>query len=940
MSKPSASKKFMSASWVGICAMVALAAVVGISGSASLRSRHASPSAQPATASAKPATAFTADQHGRVQASLDKLPLAFEANQGQTDPQVKYMARGNGYTVFLTANETVFAMSSQAPPPHSAKHGWGVPSVAGPATAKQAPAAIYMTPIGGNSQPQISAGSELPGRTNYFIGSDPSKWQQGVKHYATVSYRDVYPGVDMAFHGQQRQLEFDFVVGPGADAGRIAMGFTGAKKLSIDASGNLLLASAAGDVVLHKPVAYQEKDGKRELVDVGFEVKNSREAAFTLGAYDHQQELVIDPSLSYATYVGGAGEDEAFAITLDGSGNAYVTGQTKSISFNGKPAGPNFNVFVTKVNSTGTGFTYTDIFEATGGGTNCSASGTGSCSGNAIAVDGSGNAYVAGSATAGFPTLSAFQAVFQGGTSDAFALKLNSSGTLLYSTYLGGNGSDIANGIAVDGSGNAYVAGETHSTNFPLSSSPIQSTQSGDDAFVTKIDSTGLTLAYSTYLGGSSGNLASGIALDSSNNAYVTGITVSADFPTTGGVVQPLPGGGGEDDGFVTEVKADGSAWVYSTYLGGSGVDDALSIAVDAAGEVYVTGNTNSANFPTVNAAQTALGGASATNVFVTKLNAGGTALLFSTYYGGTLDDAGTGIALDSFGDAYVTGRTTSSNYPTSSSFQSALSGTSDAFVTEFSNTGFVVYSSYLGGTGTENGSLSGADTSGPVGAIAIDSTSNAYLAGSTASTTGFPATGGAQASYGGGSADGFVAKVGAAPADFSVSVSPTSASTTPGQSASGVTVTVSSVNASYGQAVALSCTGLPVGAGCNFTSASLTPTATAATTSLTITTTGATGAMNRSSNLVYAMWLPVVGLSLVGMGFSSAGSRRKKMLGFLLLGIVMALLFLLPACGGSSGGTGGGGCTGCTPAGSYTVTVSGAGGGATHSAPFALKVN
>jgi hypothetical protein len=944
VSKPSASKKFMPAGWfssslvarsIVVCSIIALVAVaaIGIAGSASLRSHRASASAQPVAAAAKQAPALNA--RGRVQASMATLPLAFEANQGQTDPQVKYMARGNGYTVFLTANDTVFAMSQASPSRLSGRHGLSAASHP-VATAKQVPAAIHMKPVGGNSHPQIAAGRELPGRTNYFIGSDPSKWQQGVKQYATVSYRDVYPGVDMAFHGQQRQLEFDFVVAPGANPGRIAMGFTGAKKLSVDAAGDLLLASATDDVVLHKPVAYQEKDGKRELVEAAFDVKSNREAAFSLGTYDHQRELVIDPSLSYATYVGGASEDEAFAIALDGSGNAYVTGQTNSLAFNGKPAGPNFNVFVTKVNSTGTGFGYTDIFEATGGGTNCSAAGTGNCSGNAIAVDGSGNAYVAGSATAGFPTLSAFQSGFGGGTSDAFALKLNSSGTLVYSTYLGGSGNDDANAIAVDGSGNVYVAGETHSTNFPLSPSAIQSTESGDDAFVTKINSSGTTLAYSTYLGGSSTNLATGIALDSSNNAYVTGITDSSDFPTTSGVVQATAGGA--DDGFVTEVKADGSAWVYSTYLGGSGTDDALGIAVDSAGEAYVTGSTNSTNFPTANPAQSALGGSSATNVFVTKLNAGGTELVFSTYYGGNLDDAGAGIALDSFGDAYVTGTATSSNYPVTSG-GGTLSGASDALVTEFSNTGFVVYSTFLGGSGTENQEVEEGITTGPFGAIAVDSSSNAYLAGMTASTD-FPASAGAaQATYGGGLNDGFVAKVGAAPADFSVAVSPTSASVTPGQSASAITITVSSVNASYGQAVALSCTGLPTGAGCNFTSGSLTPTATAVTTSLTITTTGATTAMYGSSKIFYAMWLPVVGLSLIGMRFSSTGSRQKRLLGFLLLGLVMTSLFLLPACGSSSGG-GGGGCTGCTPAGSYTVTVSGAGGGATHTAPFKLTVN
>ncbi len=653
-----------------------------------------------------------------------------------------------------------------------------------------------------------------------------------------------------------------------------------------------------------------------------------------MGSYDRSRELVIDPSLSYATYLGGSAEDEAFAIALDGSGNAYVTGQTKSPSFGGKSAGPNFDVFVTKINSTGTALVYTDILAATG-------TGSGDCSGNAIAVDSTGNAYAAGSATQGFPTLSAFQTIFGGGGStgtptDAFVLKLNPSGTLVYSTYLGGDGDDSANGIAVDGSGNAYVAGGTQSTNFPLKSA-IQSSHSGDDAFVTKVDSTGTSLGYSTYLGGSSTNVATGIALDSSSNAYVTGITDSSDFPTTSGDAQTTYGGA--DDGFVTEVKADGSAWVYSTYIGGSGTDDALGIAVDAAGEAYVTGSTNSSNFPTANAAQAALGGNSATNVFVAKLSAGGTAFLFSTYYGGNLDDAGAGIALDSFGDAYVTGTATSSNYPVTSGGGS-LNGTSDALVTEFSNTGFVVYSGLMGGSGTENQEIAGTNLTGPFGGIAVDSSSNAYLAGMTASTTGFPVTSGVdQATYGGGLNDGFVAKVNAAPADFSLALSPQTTSIAAGQTTSGITVTVSSVNSSFGQPVSLACSNVPAHAACQFTSTPLTPGSSAATSTLTISTNGSSSSRLLTPNTIgmgmfYAMFLPIGGIAVGGGSLS----RRKRLFGFLALGVILMGLLMLPACGGSGSSGGGGGTN--TPAGSYTVTVSGQGGGATHSAILTLTVN
>lgn len=931
MLKPSAAGTFKSAVWIVLVSSVAVAllATAGIAVSAHMRTSHRSAAAQPA--SAQPT--LNAEQRSRIQAGFGALPLAFEANQGQTDPQVKYMARGNGYTVFLTGNDTVFALQSSPAASVGSKQGFH-PTTHPTSKAANKTAAIRMHLIGGNAEPQVAAVNQLPGVTNYYRGSDPSKWQTGVKQYAGVSYQNVYPGVDMTFHGEQRQLEFDFVLAPGANPAPINLGFSGALKISADASGNLLLSSAAGNVVMHKPVAYQEKDGQRQIVKAAFVQESSNRVGFSLGAYDRSRQLVIDPALTYATYLGGIAEDEAFAIALDSTGNAYVTGQTKSPSFDGKVAGPNFDVFVTKVNSGATAFVYTDILAATG-------TGAGDCSGNAIAVDGAANAYVAGSATKGFPTLAGYQTTYGGGTNDAFVLKVSAAGTLLYSTYLGGSSGDNANGIALDGSGNAYVVGQTTSSDFPLGAAPIQSTNPSGDGFVTKINSTGSSLLYSTYIGGTSGpSLATAIALDSSSNAYVAGITDASDFPMTSGVVQGTFGG--TEDAFVTEVKADGSAWVYSTYLGGSATDDALGIAVDSAGEAYVTGNTQSTNFPTVNAAQKALGGNSATNVFITKLNAGATALLFSTYYGGTLDDEGTGIALDSFGDAYVTGRTTSSNYPVSNSFQATLSGSSDAFVTEFSNTGFVEYSSYLGGTGTENDSLSGSDSQGPVGAIAVDASSNAYLAGATASTTSFPiATGVAQLNYGGGLSDAFIAKVAAAPADFSVAVSPTSISTTQGQPTSAITVTVSSVNSSYGQAVALSCSGAPTGAKCAFNSASLTPTTTAQTTTFTLSTNGSSAASARTSGLVYAMWLPIVGLSLIGMRFSSTDSRRKRVLGFLLLGVVMAMLFILPACGGGSGGGGGGGgCSGCAAKGTYTVTVSGQGGGATHSAPLTLTID
>ena len=879
-------------------------------------------------------------RQGQVSSRLEALPLAFEPNVGQTDPQVKYMARGNGYTVFLTENETVFALTGSSSSASTPTKRLGARLAAESRVQVRHTANVGMRLVGANSNPHFVASDELPGILNYYVGPDSKKWREGIKTYAQVSHKDVYPGVTMAFYGKQKQLEFDFVIAPGADPKPIQLKFSGAR-LATDNSGNLVLSSTGGDVILHKPVAYQDEDGKRQSVDVAFLTKDANTVALRLGNYDRARELVVDPALTYATYLGGSAEDEAFGVAIDGSGNVYVTGQTSSPSFGGKAAGPNLDVFVSEVNPTGTALVYTSIFSATG-------TGASNCSGNGIATDSAGDAFVGGSASVGFPT-TILQTAFGGGSGtaplDGFVLKLApATGALTYSTYLGGSGNDTVEGIAVDTASppNVFVAGVTTSTDFPsASSSPIQSSNGGtQDAFVTKIAGSFNSIGFSTYLGGSSGDLATGIALDGSGNAYVTGITVSSNFPTTAGSLQTTAPG--PDDSFVTEIKGDGSSIVYSTYLGGSGSDDALGIAVDSAGEAYVTGGTNSSDFPVVNAAQSTLGGSSALNVFVSKLTADGSGLLFSTYWGGSQSDEATGIALDSFGDAYVTGRTTSSNYPTSGSpFQGSLSGSSDALIAEFSNTGFVVYSSFLGGTGTENG-LAGLDAQSALGAITVDSTGNAYIAGATASTTSFPVTTGVyQKLYGGGAADGFVAKVGPAPADFSVAVSPSTISTTSGQTTSAITVTVSSVNSSYGQSVTLSCGGLPAKGVCNFSPASVTPGTTSQTSSLTIGTGGSSSARvlfpgnDHLRNMLLAALLPVFGLAF----FVPINSRSGRLRGTIFVGLVVLALITLPACGGSSGGGGGGGGGGTTP-GSYSITVIGTASSTTHSAPLSLKVN
>lgn len=952
MSKPNASTKFKLAGWAVLGSIIAVAvlAAAGIAGSASLRAHRGSAAAKPVAAAQAPA--LSAEQRGRVQASLGTLPLAFEANQGQTDPRVKYMARGNGYTVFLTANDTVFSLQSLAKESSakavatrvSGKQQFGKarPTPA----ANDVTAAIRMHLIGGNSHPQITAGDQLPGHSNYFIGNDRSQWHSNVAQFARVSYPDVYPGVNLTYYGKQKQLEFDFIVAPGASVAPIRLAVSGAKHISTDDSGNLVLASSAGNVLLHKPFAYQQRDGDRQPVDARFVLQAHNQISLEMGRYDRSRELVIDPSVSYATYLGGSFEDDAYGIAIDTNGDAYVTGQTTSANFPTVAGGFKitnsgvFDAFVTKISSDGSSLLYSTYV-----------GGSGQDSGNAIAVDGSGNAFVAGgTGSADFPHTGGFQTTLKGGF-DAFVFELNSAGTaLIYSTYIGGTGNDFASGIAIHG-GNAVIVGSTSSSDFPTLN-PIQSSINGSsNAFVTEVNGSGNALVYSTYLGGGSGDFAAAVAVDSAGNAYVTGATSNSTFPVTSSAFQKTCGSdgtcnGGLPDAFVTVINAAGSGYVYSTFLGGEGIDQGLGIAVDAAGDAYVTGLTQSpVHFPLKAALQPTYGGNQ--DAFVTELNPSGTALIYSTFLGGTLSDAGAGIAVDANHNAYVTGQTNSMDFPRQSATQGTLGGANDAFVTEINASGSaLLFSTYLGGTLNENTNTAGANLSA-IGAVAVDSTgANIYVAGNTASTN-FPATPLAKQKTNGGGTDAFVAKYAQTGSGSSFTVTNGALSVTsgnPGVSATS-TITVTSVGG-FNSAVTLACSVTPVvtkGPTCSFTpSNSVTPPANStATAALNVSTVAASAMLNRpmdrNSRMLYSLFLPLFGITLLAAGVGSAGPRRRKLFGLLMLGLILTGLLVMPACGGSSNNTGGGN-TG-TPAGSYTITVTGTSGGTTVTGTPALTL-
>jgi len=643
------------------------------------------------------------NQRAKIVEGYGKLPLAFEANQGQSDSQVKFLSRGAGYSLFLTSADAVLALQ-----PSAVSHRRSV---------------LRMELLNANPNSVVTGQDELPGKSNYFLGRDPKKWHREVRQYAKVRYANVYPGVDLVYYGNQHELEYDFVLQPGADPRAIRLGIKGQGKLRLE-HGDLVLT----DVRLRSPRVYQETNGIRQEVRGRYVITSKNKVGFRLGTYDRRRALVIDPVLAYSTYLGGSGGDVGNGIAVDLAGSAYITGETYSSDFPTANAIQPSNagggdVFVTKFNAEGTALVYSTYL-----------GGSGYEWGNGIALDSTGNAYVTGATNStDFPTVNAIQPTF-GGSYDAFVSKINNDGSaLVYSTYLGGSGDDEAFGIAVDSAGNAYVTGETSSTDFPTYNA-IQAAYGGNrDAFVAKINAAASGLVYSTYLGGSERETAGAIAVDLAGNAYVAGATFSTDFPTKNAFQATNHGGA---DAFVTKINATGRALVYSTYLGGSNYEDAVggtgfegspAIAVDSEGNVYVAGWTLSTDFPTLNAIQPIFGGGEFEgDGFVTKLNSAGRALVYSTYLGGNNEDGVQAIAVDAAGNAYVTGFTASTNFPVVNAIQPKLHGSTDAFATEINARGSaLVYSTYLGGGG----------------GLAVDSVGSIYITGRITSSSNFPTT-------------------------------------------------------------------------------------------------------------------------------------------------------------------------------------------------------
>jgi uncharacterized repeat protein (TIGR01451 family) len=454
--------------------------------------------------------------------SLSHLPLSFETNVGETDPSVNFLVRGSGFTLFLTPREMVLVLTQSPTHPERDRTFPRSPDSLSPSE----PTVLRLKFNGANPAAGAEGVAALPGTANYFSGNDPSRWYTDIPTFSKVRYRDLYPGIDIVYYGTQGKLEYDLIVAPGADPGMITLEFEGDGRLDRNEVGDLEFQTSQGNIAFPRPQIYQEIDQVRRRIDGRYIINDANRIGFTLADYDRNYPLVIDPELAYSTYLGGANNDRGRGIVLDSAGNAYITGYTYSSDFPTlnplQPINHGYTeVFVTKIKADGSALLFSTYL---GGADWDEAYG--------IALDSVGNAYITGfTYSTDFPTLNPLQPTNHG-FYDAFVTKMKVDGSaLLFATYLGGAGSDIANGIALDSAGNAYITGYTNSTDFPTLN-PLQSTNHGYDAFVIKMKADGLALLFSTYLGGSGWDVANGIVVDSAGNAYITGYSNSTDFST------------------------------------------------------------------------------------------------------------------------------------------------------------------------------------------------------------------------------------------------------------------------------------------------------------------------------------------------------------------------------------------------------------------------
>ena len=708
------------------------------------------PSLPAPTDGASPAARETGTK-ARLVSGFGKMPLYFEENRGQLDPRVAYAVRGRDTALYFTKEGVTFSLTRSEDEDSRGKTS----PVSLPQPAPLRRWNVKLDFLDANPNVHVTGQEKTEAVVSYFKGSR-EEWKTGIPTYASVLYRELWPGIDLVYSGTVDRLKYQFVVRPGADPERIRLAYSGATRVGVGKEGELQVETPLGGFSDERPYSYQEIGGRRVEVETGYALSGvsgpSQSYGFHLGSYDDARPLVIDPAvLVYAGYIGGSGVDVGRGIAVDGAGNAYVTGNTSSTAATfPETGGPDLShndgddAFVAKVNAAGTGLLYAGYI-----------GGSGVDIGNGIALDGAGNAYVTGQTSStettfpvtGGPDLS------HNGNDDVFVAKVAAAGTsLVYAGYIGGSGFDVGNGIAVDASGNSYVTGSTGSTAFPVIGGLDPTYNLGGDAFVAEVAAAGTSLLYAGYLGGSSGDTGFGIAVDASGNAYVTGQTSSTEvtFPVTVG--PDLTYNLGAADAFVAKVAAAGTSILYAGYIGGSDFDIGRGIAIDGSGNAYVTGQTPSdeSTFPVTGGPDLTHNGNA--DAFVAKVASAGTSLLYAGYIGGLFADTGFGIAVDGAGNAYLTGYTlsTEASFPVTGGPDLTSNDGFDAFVAKVAAAGTsLVYAGYVGGSGDDRGH-----------GIALDGSGNAYVTGQTGSTEAtFPVTGGPDLTHND-STDVFVAKV------------------------------------------------------------------------------------------------------------------------------------------------------------------------------------
>ncbi|MDB5804566.1 MAG: hypothetical protein JWN73_1888 [Betaproteobacteria bacterium] len=679
-----------------------------------------------AAATAAPVTTLA----GTPATTASGRPLAFELNVGQASPDFDALARGSGFTVGLSKGNATLVLGNG-----------------------EAQRTVSLNLDGASAAAQLTPDGQLQARSNYLVGNDPALWHTDVVNYDGVTYKSVYNGIDLKYYGSGQQLEYDFTVNPGAHAQDIAMHFDGAQSVALDADGNLLiqLDASGSSIRFLAPVAYQDGPSGRQSVTSQYTVAADGSVHFSVGAYDQTRALIIDPILSYGSYLGTTAAESANAVAVDAAGNVYVAGYSNSTFFG--TGGE--DVTVQKLSSD----LSTVLYSTTYGG-------SGNEEANAIAVDGAGAVYVTGwTQSAGlipFPTTAGAYQNTRSGPQDAFLFKLNAAGSgLVYSSYLGGSGNgDVGNGVAVDSSGDAYVTGTTNSPNFPVTAGAADTTYAAGEAFVTKFNAAGTGLVYSTFIGGSGADSGNAIAITGSGQAVVVGTTASSNLATVNAFQSTRDGG---TDAFVARLNVAGSAFDYSTYFGGANNDTGAAVALRTDGAIVFGGSSQSRDLTTTaNAFQASTASGSADTSYLAILDPGSGTLDYATYIAGSRGNNGngngnggagaidlTGIAVDATGRIYAVGSTVDSNFSiTANALDGSYGGNTDSFVMlidpALSGSNGLVYSSYLGGSGSD------------VATGAAYRAGALYVVGSTTSNSAIAVAGGADTTYNGGM-DGFV---------------------------------------------------------------------------------------------------------------------------------------------------------------------------------------